>query len=167
MPLPCECFQARGGRTDIDLGQCNGSGTCHFVEALGIEGDWKQMKGRVKEKWGKLTDDDLTAIAGHRDQLEGKIQERYGYAKNQARREVEDWYRSTEHHLADAIETIRTDLQSLASSVGRIANKQMGRAQVRATEAAHEAEAAITRNPLIAVAIAAGLGFLIGAFTRR
>jgi hypothetical protein len=35
VPLPCECFQARGGRTDIDLGQCNGSGTCHFVEALG------------------------------------------------------------------------------------------------------------------------------------
>ena len=47
-----------------------------------VEGDWKQMKGRVKEKWGKLTDDDLTAIAGRRDQLEGKIQERYGYAKN-------------------------------------------------------------------------------------
>jgi len=76
-----------------------------------VEGDWKQMKGKVKEKWGKLTDDDLTAIAGRRDQLEGKIQERYGYAKNQARREIEDWYRSTEHHLADAIETIRTDLQ--------------------------------------------------------
>ena len=132
-----------------------------------VEGNWKQMKGRVKERWGKLTDDDLTAIAGRRDQLEGKIQERYGYAKTQARREIEDWYRSTEHHLADAIETIRTDLQSLASSVGRIANKQMGRAQARATEATHEAEAAITRNPLTAVAIAVGLGFLIGVFTRR
>ena len=84
-----------------------------------------------------------------------------------ARREIEDWYRSTEHHLADAIETIRTDLQSLASSVGRIANKQIGRAQVRATEAAHEAEVAITRNPLTAIAIAVGLGFLLGVLTRR
>ena len=46
----------------------------------------------MKEKWGKLTDDDLTAINGRRDQLEGKIQERYGYAKNQARKEVDDWY---------------------------------------------------------------------------
>ena len=132
-----------------------------------IEGDWKQMKGKVKEKWGKLTDDDLTAIAGRRDQLEGKIQEHYGYAKNQARREIEDWYRSTEHHLADAIETIRTDIQSLTSTIGRLANKQIGRAQVRATEAAHEAEDVITRNPLTAVAIAVGSGFLIGVFTRR
>ena len=52
------------------------------------------MKGRVKERWGKLTDDDLTAIAGRRDQLEGMIQERYGYAKERARNEIEDWYRS-------------------------------------------------------------------------
>ena len=43
-----------------------------------VQGSWKQLTGRVKEKWGKLTDDDLTAINGRRDQLEGKIQERYG-----------------------------------------------------------------------------------------
>jgi uncharacterized protein YjbJ (UPF0337 family) len=43
-----------------------------------VEGNWKQVKGKVKEKWGNLTDDDLTAINGRRDQLEGKIQERYG-----------------------------------------------------------------------------------------
>ena len=42
------------------------------------EGNWKQVKGQVKEKWGKLTDDDLSTINGQRDQLEGKIQERYG-----------------------------------------------------------------------------------------
>jgi len=55
-----------------------------------LEGNWKQMRGKVKERWGELTDDDLTAINGRRDQLEGKIQERYGYAKSQARREIED-----------------------------------------------------------------------------
>jgi uncharacterized protein YjbJ (UPF0337 family) len=59
-----------------------------------VEGNWKQLTGKVKEKWGKLTDDDLTAINGKREQLEGKIQERYGYAKDQARREVDDWYNS-------------------------------------------------------------------------
>jgi uncharacterized protein YjbJ (UPF0337 family) len=58
-----------------------------------VEGSWKQFTGKVKEKWGKLTDDDLTAINGRRDQLEGKIQERYGYAKDQVRREVDDWLR--------------------------------------------------------------------------
>ena len=132
-----------------------------------LEGDWKQLKGRAKERWGKLTDDDLTAISGRRAQLEGKIQERYGYAKGQARKEIEDWYRSTDSHLADEIDNIRTEIQNLTSSVGRIANKQIGRAQVRATEAAHDVEAAITRNPLTAIAIAVGLGFLFGVFTRR
>jgi len=48
--------------------------------------------GKVKEKWGKLTDDDLTAIAGQRDQLEGRLQERYGYAKDQARKDVDTWF---------------------------------------------------------------------------
>ena len=56
-----------------------------------VEGGWKQFTGKVKEKWGKLTDDDLTAINGRRDQLEGKIQERYGFAKDQVRKDVDDW----------------------------------------------------------------------------
>ena len=46
-----------------------------------IEGKWKQAKGSLKTQWGKLTDDDLDAIAGQRDKLVGKLQERYGYAK--------------------------------------------------------------------------------------
>lgn len=56
-----------------------------------VSGNWKQFKGKLKEKWGKLTDDDITVIEGKRDQLVGKIQERYGYAKDQAEREVKDW----------------------------------------------------------------------------
>ena len=59
-----------------------------------IEGNWKQFGGRVKEKWGKLTDDDLAVINGRRDQLEGKIQERYGIAKDQVRSDVDTWLRS-------------------------------------------------------------------------
>jgi len=54
-------------------------------------GNWKQFKGKMKEKWGKLTDDDMQVIEGKRDQLVGKIQERYGYAKDEAEREVADW----------------------------------------------------------------------------
>jgi uncharacterized protein YjbJ (UPF0337 family) len=56
-----------------------------------VQGSWKQLTGKVKEKWGKLTDDDLTAINCRRDQLEGKIQERYGIAKDQVRKDVDDW----------------------------------------------------------------------------
>jgi len=59
-----------------------------------ISGNWKQFTGRIREKWGKLTDDDLTAINGRRDQLEGKLQERYGYAKDQVRKDVDDWLKT-------------------------------------------------------------------------
>lgn len=55
-----------------------------------IRGQWKQVKGRLKEQWGRLTDDDLDVIAGKRDQLMGRIQERHGIAKEEAHRQVRD-----------------------------------------------------------------------------
>ena len=54
-------------------------------------GEWKQLKGKVKQKWAKLTDDDLTYIDGQRDQLLGRIQERYGIAKDQAEKQLKEW----------------------------------------------------------------------------
>ena len=54
-----------------------------------VEGNWKQLKGKLKEQWGKLTDDDLTEIAGKRDIMVGKLQERYGIAKEDAERQLE------------------------------------------------------------------------------
>jgi uncharacterized protein YjbJ (UPF0337 family) len=59
-----------------------------------IKGNWKEFTGKVKEKWGKLTDDDLTAIAGKRDQLAGKLQQRYGVAKEDAERQVDEFTKS-------------------------------------------------------------------------
>jgi uncharacterized protein YjbJ (UPF0337 family) len=61
-----------------------------------IQGNWKQLTGKVKAKWGKLTDDDLTVIAGKRDELAGKLQERYGYAKDQAEQELDGFLNSLE-----------------------------------------------------------------------
>lgn len=58
-----------------------------------ISGNWKQLKGKVKEKWGKLTEDDLTIIEGKKDQLVGKIQERYGYARDRAEKEADEFYK--------------------------------------------------------------------------
>ncbi|ATZ13214.1 CsbD family protein [Erwinia amylovora] len=60
-------------------------------------GNWKQFKGKVKEQWGKLTEDDLTVVEGKRDQLVGKIQERYGYQKDQAEKELSDWETRHDH----------------------------------------------------------------------
>ena len=53
-----------------------------------IEGNWKQFKGQVKEQWGKFTDDDLDVVAGKRDQLLGKLQEKYGITKDEAQRQL-------------------------------------------------------------------------------
>ena len=58
-----------------------------------ISGKWTQFTGKAREKWGKLTDDDLEVIKGDRDQLIGKIQERYGYSREQAEREADEWQR--------------------------------------------------------------------------
>ncbi len=59
-----------------------------------VKGNWKQLAGKIKQKWGKLTDDDLTTIAGKRDELVGKIQERYGIEKDKAEQELDDFTRS-------------------------------------------------------------------------
>lgn len=61
-----------------------------------VEGKWKQLKGGVREKWGKLTDDDLESISGKRDQFVGKMQERYGYSKDQAEKHLDEWRNSLE-----------------------------------------------------------------------
>ena len=59
-----------------------------------IEGNWKQFKGKARQKWGELTDDDLDKLAGKRDQLIGKIQERKGIARDRAEAEVTEWART-------------------------------------------------------------------------
>ncbi len=56
-----------------------------------LAGNWKQLKGKVKERWGKLTDDDMTVIEGRKDQLVGRLQERYGYSREEAEREANDF----------------------------------------------------------------------------
>ncbi len=73
-----------------------------------VEGKWKQASGHVKEKWGKLTDDDLQVIRGKRDQLVGKIQERYGIAKEDAERQVEEFTRT---YGADETATTREKIR--------------------------------------------------------
>jgi uncharacterized protein YjbJ (UPF0337 family) len=56
-----------------------------------FEGKWKQLKGSVKQRWAKLTDDDITALSGKKDELVGRLQERYGYTREQAEREADEF----------------------------------------------------------------------------
>jgi uncharacterized protein YjbJ (UPF0337 family) len=75
------------------VGPPHGSKEC-VMDWNRLEGNWKQFKGKAKEKWGRLTDDDLDVINGRQEQLEGKIQDRYGLAKDQAKKDVDAWFRS-------------------------------------------------------------------------
>jgi uncharacterized protein YjbJ (UPF0337 family) len=61
-----------------------------------IEGNWKQLRGKVQQQWGKLTDDDLTTIEGRRVELVGKIQERYGKTREAVHEEVDAWFKGRE-----------------------------------------------------------------------
>jgi len=65
-----------------------------------IEGNWKQLKGSVQARWGKLTDDDLTVAAGNKEILMGRIQERYGIAKEEAQKQLDEFLKKDHHHQA-------------------------------------------------------------------
>lgn len=67
-----------------------------------IQGDWKQFSGKVKEKWGKLTDNELTTMAGQREQLIGVLQERYGFEKEQAEKELNEFTHGLKPHAVKA-----------------------------------------------------------------
>jgi uncharacterized protein YjbJ (UPF0337 family) len=60
-----------------------------------VEGNWTEIKGKVQQKWGKLTNDDLEVVKGKRTELSGRLQQRYGYAKDQAEREIDTWLKDT------------------------------------------------------------------------
>jgi uncharacterized protein YjbJ (UPF0337 family) len=66
-----------------------------------IEGNWKQIKGKIKEQWGKLTDDDLDVIDGKREQLVGKIQEKYGIARDEAEKQLKQFESSSNKAYSD------------------------------------------------------------------
>lgn len=58
-----------------------------------LKGNWQELKGKIKQQWGKLTDDDLTRVEGHADELAGTVQRRYGLAKEEAERQCNDFYK--------------------------------------------------------------------------
>ena len=67
-----------------------------------IAGNWKQFQGKARQQWGKLTDDDLELVKGKRDELAGRIQERYGIAKDEAERQIDDWSRTSDFGVSAA-----------------------------------------------------------------
>ena len=73
-----------------------------------IAGKWSQVKGEIRRKWGKLTDDDMEVLAGSKDKFVGRVQERYGIAKEEAERQIDEWFKTVPlpnpgsgHRIAD------------------------------------------------------------------
>jgi len=66
-----------------------------------VEGKWKQMTGTMRQKWGKLTDSDYEQIAGNRDKFLGRLQERYGYTKDKAERELDEWMQNERDDMSN------------------------------------------------------------------
>ena len=79
-----------------------------------MTGKWKQMKGAAKQQWGKLTDDDLQVIDGKRDVLVGKLQERYGIAKEDAQKQADEWLKT--HPAVETTTTTTTTRRSGGSA---------------------------------------------------
>lgn len=147
-----------------------------------VEGNWKQWKGKAKEQWGKLNDDVLTQVGGNRDQLVGKIQETYGMAKDEAEHQVDEWSSSlldggqggtspsvlsqraragaADHPMSEDWER---GARETAASVGRWA----GEARAKAEQNAEVLKARIQEQPFGALALAAGIGFVLGVLFSR
>jgi uncharacterized protein YjbJ (UPF0337 family) len=66
-----------------------------------MEGKWKQLKGSIRERFGRLTDDDLQVIAGNRDRFVGKLQERYGIAREEAQKQADEWAKALREQASE------------------------------------------------------------------
>jgi uncharacterized protein YjbJ (UPF0337 family) len=98
-----------------------------------FEGRWKQMRGELRSWWGKLTDDDLENIAGHKDKLLGVLQEKYGYTRDEARREVDRHLKEYDEHMGQAMQSATHDE---VSNGGSMADAAKGKIKESAAGAA-------------------------------
>jgi uncharacterized protein YjbJ (UPF0337 family) len=89
-----------------------------------IERSWNELKGEVKRRWSKLTDEDVELIKGKYTGLLGLLQERYGHAKEQAEREINDWAKRLKVYSAAELTALRDDVASLGASVGELMRRQ-------------------------------------------
>ena len=116
-----------------------------------IEGSWEQLKGRAKQQWGNLTDNELTQIGGKKDELMGRLQARYGYSKDKAKQEVESWLESVD--------------QSGESVMAQVSAAKDGAKQV-ADNFRTAMQKSVENNPVATLAMVAAVAFVIGAIWR-
>ena len=119
-----------------------------------VFGNWNQLKGKIKESWGQLTDDDLLNLEGNFDQLVGVIQEKTG----QGRQKIERTLQELSEHASDAAEGLRGYVEDLGENV----NAAVEHARERVEEGYEQAQELMRQRPAEAVAVAFGTGLLLG-----
>jgi len=128
-----------------------------------LQGRWNEIKGKVKQKWGQMTDDDFTTAGGNVDQLIGRIQQKTG----QARGEIEKFFSGFEHsdflhtasdYASQAAETVR----ETANKATHMAKEGFQQAKHYSSEGMHQAEEMVRRYPGSALGLAFGVGLVLG-----
>jgi len=139
------------------------------VNLQNLQGQWNQLKGDVKKKWGKLTDDDLRWTNGNVDQLIGRIQERTGEKRDQIEGYLDSLLAEGSSVLSNAVETVghaasqaTNRLREGYNKISDQAGEQLGQAQAMMGEQYGQAREMVVRNPVQWVAAAFGVGFLVG-----
>ena len=139
------------------------------VNLQSLQGQWNQLKGDVKKKWGQLTDDDLRWTNGNVDQLIGRIQERTGEKREQIEKYFDGLLSEGSSVLSNAVESVgqaanqaTNRIRDGYSQISDQAGQQLGHAREIAGEQLGHAREMVVRNPVQWVAAAFGIGFLAG-----
>jgi len=135
-----------------------------------FEGKWNDVKGQVKERWGRLSDDDLTRVEGKKDRLVGLIQQKYGVAKEKAEDELNDWASKAQSLLERAKEGVQQGYQSLREGYDHATESvsdayDQGRRYLKENnikDMAGDVRDLIGKHPLPAVLIGVGIGYMLG-----
>jgi len=139
-----------------------------------VEGKWNEVKGQVKDRWGKLSDDDLMRVDGKRDKLVGLLQQNYGMAKEKAEHELAEWLDKSDSLVGKAKERVREGVDKAREGIDR-AKEQVGEAVERSrhyiqehgnvSDMARDLREVIGRHPVPSVLIGLGIGYLLGRLT--
>jgi uncharacterized protein YjbJ (UPF0337 family) len=124
-----------------------------------LQGNWNEAKGKLKSKWGKLTDDDLVQAQGHKDRLVGMIQQRYGIGREKAEEQLEEFMSSEDGWLARAKEGVHDAVEKGKEYV------EKGKEYVQNTSVsrmANDLKELMAKHPVHSAIIGIGLGFLVG-----
>ena len=113
-----------------------------------MEGSWAELKGKAKQQWGNLTDNELTQIGGKKDELMGRLQARYGYSKDRAKQEVESWLES----MGQSGESVMAQVSAAKDGAKQVADN-FSTAMQKSME----------KNPTATLAMVAAVAFVIGA----